>query len=382
MSIDEKDQSDFLAGFTAGDAPIGVVAQQAPPKPDGEANNGGASDGGSTAHGGGVADAGGDGGDGGEANNGGASASAEGIHGEGVDTGESGAQLPPQQPELILDDLPEDLRQSVEVILRAKAEAEAALNEERTRYASLYGKVAPVQRQLDSAQRELARIRSLQEAGGSQAGVPAQAGAAQSAGAVAKLQAQYETDEWKRFEELYPEDAAIQKKANLAIAETLDAQFAELGNAVNSQRSIVEQVAADRAAEAQRREISTLAEAHPDWQEINNSDEFVEWFDNHSYMFDFKSEEDMKGRLRKASFVIPLLNMYKATTGYMQHGGQGGGGPAEVGGQQPQKIKTADDVALRLSAAPRTVGRGVLRGTGAAGGGDPGSQFMAGYENG
>lgn len=281
---------------------------------------------------------------------------------EGVDTPENGEQGAPQEQQgVVLDDLPESVRQQVESILEANRRlAEEAAQRERD-FRALHNRVAPVQRELDIAKQELAKR--------STSAPPPQQPDVQSP-SLAAVQAQFESAEWKEYERLYPDDAALQKRNQIAIAQAMDAQVARLAGAIESQAERISRLDRERAAAQQQREIEALSQAHPDWQELNESDEFWAWFESKEHLFGFRDEADRQHRLNNRMFVSDLLDMFKVANKPV-------GAPAPTqpeAGHQPRPASAA----LALAASPRSAGTGIRRPTGAP---SPGDEFLAGYNS-
>lgn len=281
---------------------------------------------------------------------------------EGVDTPENGEQGAPQEQQgVVLDDLPDTVRQQVESILEANRRlAEEAAQRERD-FRALHNRVAPVQRELDIAKQELAKR--------STSAPPPQQPDVQSP-SLAAVQAQFETPEWKEYERLYPDDAALQRRNQLAIAQAMDAQVARLAGAMESQIERINRLDRERFEAQQQRERDALSQAHPDWQELNESDEFWDWFQTKEHLFGFRDEADRQHRLNNRMFVSDLLDMFKATNKPVS-------APAPTqpeAGQQPRPASAA----LALAASPRSAGTGIRRPTGAPSLGD---EFLAGFNS-
>lgn len=281
---------------------------------------------------------------------------------EGVDTPENGEQGAPQEQQgVALDGLPDDVRQQVESILEANRRlAEEAAQRERD-FKALHSRVAPVQRELDIAKQELAKR--------STSAPPTQQPEVQAA-SLAAVQAQFETPEWKEYERLYPDDAALQKRNQLAIAQAMDAQLGRLAGAMESQIERINRLDRERAEAQQQREIEALSQAHPDWQELNESDEFWDWFQTKEHLFGFRDEADRQHRLNNRMFVSDLLDMFKVTNKPVS-------APAPTqpeAGHQPRSASAA----LALAASPRSAGTGIRRPTGAPSLGD---EFLAGLNS-
>lgn len=302
---------------------------------------------------------------------------AEEIVAQGVDTPENGAQVPPQPQEMVLDHLPDDVRQQVETILEARNKANEEAAQVRRDLEAMKGRVAPVQRELDSAKQQLARF---QQQAPQQPQPPAQ-GRAAPPSAVTQAQAHFESPVFKDYEKLYPEDAAIQKQSQLTLARAQDAQMAvvleQLGNinrAMSGEAERINRIEQDRMSVAKRAELDELAQAHPDWQQINETDEFWDWFNGKTSLFGIRSEDEMCRRVNDKAFVIEALNLYKASPQYATPATQSAPA-AHVATEVQQPTANA---ALRLASAPRNTGGGVHRPKGPASAGD---EFAAAFNS-
>lgn len=285
---------------------------------------------------------------------------------EGVDTPETGEQGAPQeqqQPaEIALDGLPDDVRQRVQAILDEKQRLADEVAQRERDFVALHNRVAPVQRELDIAKRELAK----RSAPAAQQPEPA-APVAQSAAAV---MAQFETPEWKEYERLYPEDAALQKRNQLAIAKAMDEQVVRLKGEFESVTDRINRIEQERIEQQQRAELDVLSSEHPDWRQINESGEFWDWFGEREAMFGFRDDADKQNRLNNRQFVSGLLDMYKATNRPVS-----APAPAQPQvGVPPQPASAA----LNLAASPRNAGTGIRRPAGAPSVGD---EFLAGFNS-
>ena len=286
---------------------------------------------------------------------------------EGVDSPENGAQVPPQASEIVLDDLPENIRQSVETILEAKRTAEEALAQQQRDFEALKGRVAPVQRELDIAKRELANRTAPQ--------APQQRPQPQAVSTVAATQAQFETPEWKEYERLYPEDANIQKRNQLALAQQMDDRIGRLEAVFESEAQRINRLEQERMEAAKRADIDEIAARHPDWDAINQSDEFWDWF-NQQPALTHSDERVLRQRLNDKNFVINTLNFYKAVNAPTTAAPPGAGTPPAT---TQTGVASQPDPTLALASAPRNAGAGVRRPQGGAP--SAGDEFMAGFKS-
>ena len=123
---------------------------------------------------------------------------------------------------------------------------------------------------------------------------------------------------------------------------------------------------------AKRAELDELTATHPDWQQINESDEFWDWFNDKTSLFGIRSEDEMRRRVNDKAFVIEALNLYKASPQYASPAAQA---QPRAAAEAPQQATSA---ALRLASAPRNTGGGVTRPKGPASAGD---EFMAAFNS-
>lgn len=290
---------------------------------------------------------------------------------QGVDSPENGGQVPQQPQGIDLSALPEEVRQHIEAIQAAKQQLEEANAQRERDFVALQGRVAPVQQQNAQLAREIEQLRSRQQAPQQQ---PQPAG--QPASTVAATQAQFETPEWKEYERLYPEDAGIQKRNQLALAQQMDDRIGRLEQRFETEAQRLNRIEQERVSAAKRAELDELSKAHPDWQQINESGEFWDWFNGRSSVFGFRDEADMRSRLNNSSFVSNVLDLYKAS-----NAPQATTTPEAVIPTATTQAGAASppDVTLALASAPRAAGAGVRR----PAGGTPsaGDEFMAGFRS-
>lgn len=298
----------------------------------------------------------------------------EEIASRGVDTSENGAQVPSQPQEFVLDNLPEDVRQQVETILEARNKATEEAAQVRRDLEAMKGRVAPVQRELDAAKQQLARFQPT-----APQTQPQPQGAAAPPSAVALAQSHFESREFKDYERLYPEEAAIQKQSQLVLAQAQDTQamavlrqLDQLNRTIHGESERINRFEQERMSAAKRAELDELTATHPDWQQINESDEFWDWFNDKTSLFGIRSEDEMRRRVNDKAFVIEALNLYKASPQYASPAAQAQPRAAAEVTQRPA------DAALRLASAPRNTGGGVTRPKGPASAGD---EFMAAFNS-
>lgn len=286
---------------------------------------------------------------------------------QGVDTSGNGGQVSPQPQGLNLDELPENLRQSVGAILAEKQRLEAESVEHRRNFDSLHSRIAPVQRELEATKRELAR-RQQTQAPTQQSQLAATQNRPTMVGAA---MAQFETPEFKQYESLFPDEAAIHKRNTLAVAEANDLRIGQLEGVLGNTAQRIQQIEAASEKAARREELSELDKVHPDWREINTSDDFWDYFGEIEHLFGFADEADKTRRLQNRRFVSGILDTYKKVRGI---GAEPQTQTQASPGTQPQPASAV----VALAAAPRNAGGGIRR---TAGEGRKGNDFMAGFNS-
>lgn len=333
------DADDFLAGFNAPDDDVGGAppAQQqapeaiAPPVESAPPGDAGAADAGAAA---GAADAGadfasgfaeggaevaaaGDAGAAGAPDGGGAGEGAG-----GVDTAQNGEQGRVQSQELNLDALPENVRQLIEEQRQRQAQLETDLASARRDRDSLHGRVAPLQQQL--ARLSAAQQQPVQRAP-APAAPPANAAIADAQRGIEEAEAYFESDEFKRYAETWPDEARVQRETQMrtlrslkALHEATAAQFERIAPQVESLRADREQQEQDRAQRQRQEALDDLTARHPDWQQLNESQEFVDWFAAEIPNLNYVDDDHKRARLNDASHVDYLLTRFKRDTGYGQ----------------------------------------------------------------
>lgn len=347
MNSDNKQQPEensFLAGFAEDDsvqlASTPKPIEETPPVTDPNATPGS------------------DGGEGGEEN-----------VPQGVDTPQNGEQVAPQSSEIAIDDLPDELRQKVAAILDTNKQLESERAELRRNYESLHGRVAPLQRELDRIRHQPAPVQPPQQ----QAAPQPQPSAPARLSMVDAANAQFESDEFKSYEQMFPEEAAIQRRNTLAIAQASDARLAQLEGLVGTTLQQVRSIDEERAQARKLAEISELDKAHPDWRELDQDPDFNDWLDSRVDVYGFRDEADKIRRFNDRKFVTALLDDYKTYRGF---GSQANSTPPPATTQQgtPQSA----DAVVALAAAPTIKGNGIRR---TAGEGRRGNDFMAGFNS-
>lgn len=161
------------------------------------------------------------------------------------------------------------------------ADVQARIKEEREqlqrdkqaaedRYQALHGRLAPTQQALSEAQRQLAQRQQV-------VAQPATAPVQQDG---QSLDSYFDSDDWKRWADDFPGDAKVlraglesQQQAWVGRLTGLEQRIVQLSQRLES----TEQVASRTVV---KDEIAWLKEQHPDWEQVNQSDEFWAWFNN------------------------------------------------------------------------------------------------------
>lgn len=340
-----------------------------------------------------------DDGQGGEA---GAGTGAASGNTQGVDSSENGEQGRATSGTIDYSGLPDEVRQRLEEADRIRAENEQLTGTLAARdrdYRALYNRVAPIQSKLAALERA--------QQGGQQGAAEATAGGQQQDNqqgggtleeaerAITEAEAYYESDEWKRYEEQWPVEAAVLKRTNLqnlratrAVAQQTAARVEQVSRTIDTQIAPhLEQVRTERATQARTAELNDLATRHPDWEQINGSDAFWDWFGEQAPLLNFQSEAHMRARLNDGSYVATLLDRYKRDTA-LAAGTQQQQNNQQQNNQQQQNTAVAGGDAgnaqavnarLALAGGPE---RGASQPIPRPGGGiTPGDDFMAGFND-
>lgn len=220
--------------------------------------------------------------------------------------------------------LPDDVRQK----LARLAEVEDNFSKLQRDYQAVHGRLAPMQRKI--AEMEQA-ARSSSEA----APKPPQG---QSVSTEQSLQ-----DELKAIEEDYPEIAKAFKRKFQALEQRLE----QMGSKFEP---VVRQI-------GHQTEVQHLTQAHPDWREINASEDFHQfvewWWSNQPPHFQqaIGGDEGLRQAFNRADFTIPLLNQYKTLRRPS---------PQTATAQTPQRSQPSAQTARRaMSAAPNVRSSGL-----------------------
>lgn len=234
--------------------------------------------------------------------------------------------------------LPPEVQEKVNRIKEERAAAQS-------RYDALHGKVAPTQRALAQANSQLANLRS-------------QIAAQPAAQATSTEDSSYfDSEEWKQYAEAFPGDAKVIAAA-IKQGRAADAnRIAQLERMVAEQGSVVastQRVAADVEL---GRNIQELSARHADWEDINKSEAFWDWFDGYRAAMPeevrdaFYDPPTLDRWFATAKFTGDMITRFKADTGYSAPQAQAPAQPAtESTPQQP--ASQSGSARLRMAASP------------------------------
>ena len=294
----------------------------------------------------------------------------------GVDTAESGEQGLGQAEELNLDELPDNVRQLVTSLRESNQQLDTSLAATRRERDAAVGRVAPLQQQLTAYQRAQQQPAAPVDPAASAAKAAVSAAQQEIDTAIAR----FDSDEFKRYAESWPEEAAMLRDTQLSTLNLIKQQRIEFAEQIGSVGRMVQtqiapqldELRTDREEAQRRRAIENLEAEHPDWQQLNTSDDFWSWFEGEREHLNYANEEHMRSRLRDQTHVSHLLTRFKRETGY---GGQ-------AGQQAPAATPKAPAANARMALAggrpERSQSAPVRRGVGGVTSGD---DFMAGFNS-
>lgn len=246
--------------------------------------------------------------------------------------------------------LPEDAQ------ARIKAEREARkqeLDQAEVRYRALHGRLAPTQQALSDAQRRLAQVTAT----------PAQA-ATPTPQPGQTADSYFDSPAFKAYEADFPGDAKVMREAHLAQQQAHQQQLASLEGKLNALAQRLESTEQVTSRTAIQSEAEKLAAKHPDWQEINESAEFWDYFDDYrarqpkSIRAMYYDEGQLKQMFSDAEFTSAMIDGYK----------QAKAGPAVVpttpAATTPESTQPAQPSAqsarVAMSVAPTVRGGGTI----------------------
>lgn len=294
-------------------------------------------------------------GEGGEPNSGGQPATGDGGESGGTPTEQPAATDTPSDDDWLASaNLPED------VVTRIRADREArdnAIREAQQRYDALHGRLAPTQQRLADTERRLAQMTR-------QPAEPAPTPPVMQPGQ--SLDSFFDSAEWKAYADDYPGDAKVMRSALEADramwqqhVQHLDARLNQLARRLES----TEQVASRSVI---NEEISLLEKRHPDWMDINNSDEFWGWFDGwrasqpKSLRAMYYDDAKLGELFNDAEWTASLLDGYKAQHQAAPHAQVPAQAPAPQSNSTPPAQPQAPNGRLAMSVAPTVRGGAAL----------------------
>lgn len=241
-----------------------------------------------------------------------------------------------------LASLPEEVQD------RVRSERKAA----EDRYNALHGRLAPTQRALSEANQRLAQAVRPQAP-------PAQATPQQQ-------DSYFDSDGWKRYAEDFPGDAKVMREAierQTAMAESRYNSLAQRLDQLSQGVSLATSHVQDTAIQKQ---VAELEKLHPDWQDVNQSQEFWDWFDGYrssqpaALRSALYSDDALSELFTDARWTAERISDFKAQTGF-------GGAVSAQTAAAPESTQPAASNAqarpsgaarLRMAAAPDVRGGG------------------------
>ena len=192
---------------------------------------------------------------------------------EGVDTPADGDQPSVQDP---LDALPEELRNRFKELESANREKERELARVKNDYAAVAGRLKPLQQ----------RLADLERSGQQQATQPQQRQqpqATQQQGHPSHLDAVFQSEKWKRYAEIFPEESESLQDVLTGAIKVTEQQWQQHVAMLNQRLEGVVPVISrleQREQELEYREkLRVLTDPHPDYKEIDALPEFRQWLD-------------------------------------------------------------------------------------------------------
>lgn len=246
-------------------------------------------------------------------------------------------------------ELPDEVKDRIR---QDRAARDEAIKQADLRFKELHGKVAPTQRALADAQRQLAQRTAAPQ----QQPAPA-AKTTQQASEDADF---YESPAFKEYERMFPDDAKVLRGAidarTGALQSSLQKMEERLGQ-ISQQVEANSQFATTTAITAEREK---LAQTHPDWSEFNASDEFWAWWENEWRTAQPKALRDTyydQARLdamwNDAEFIGQMIDEYKATHAAATGATTATTTQTESTTQQPVKAAPAQSARVAMAAQPQ-----------------------------
>ena len=211
-----------------------------------------------------------------------------------------------------LASLPQEARDEYTQARDRLKQYERDLAQERQARGAVEGRLAPVQRALSRREQEIAQLQSRLK---QQPDMPTGGSAAPTS--PSDLNELFTSDRWKQWASDFPSEAQTMQEALSRTASASEAKFRQLEEKLaamepqfGTMNDRLERIA---SAEEQTR----LYTAHPDYQQIDQSGEFWQWFESYrdeqpaEYRRLLQDKEWLAAQFKGADFPISLLNAYK-----------------------------------------------------------------------
>lgn len=204
-----------------------------------------------------------------------------------------------------LASLPEDVQTRIKA---DRAERERQIEESENRFKALHGRVAPIQQRLSELERAHASRTTSQ---------PTAAPPVQQPGQT--LDSYFDSTDWKEWSETFPGDAKVMRASLEAQDRVWQERFARLEGRYQNIEQRLEQTVHTVQSRTVDDEASKLEAAHSDWREINNSDEFWNWFEGwkltqpKSQRGQYYDPEALQSLWNDSDFAIARISEYKTT---------------------------------------------------------------------
>lgn len=235
------------------------------------------------------------------ASDGGQVAPGDGGEGGGTPTEQPGDPAPTDWLAALPDDVQARIREEREQREREKADYEK-------RYQSLHGRLAPTQQALADAQRRLQQLSAPRSQHDSVAELPSSADF-------------FESPKWKQYAEQFPGDAEIvrgqfdaQRSMYQQALSKVEGRLQELDQRLGQ----TEQVASRTVVND---EIAILESRHKDWRELNESQQFWDWFfgewvpkQPRTLRDQYLDQSRLGEYLSDGSWTADVIDAYKAGT--------------------------------------------------------------------
>jgi hypothetical protein len=266
---------------------------------------------------------------------------------------EGSSQTDPNVPEW-LQSMPDEARQTWQNLVETNQRLSNDFSQERQARMAVEGRLRPIQQKLSKLEQQQQDSRAAAPQPVAPQGQP-----------NTQLDSFYDSPSWKKFEDEFPEEAATQRQAMEWNAKRSDERIQQLEEKIQSvvQDPRLAQINEFHEEARLGKEKRALAEMHPDWEQINQSQEFLGWLNEWrlnqpAEVHDIYMDDN---RFRKmctdANFAGNLLNQYKrdAYLADLYYAAQQGNNVPAA----PQPRSTSP--LLALSASPNMQGTNVPR---------------------